>query len=43
MALRNHGIITQSDYIGKKLDEAKEYAEPDDERCGDGIKLCHDD
>lgn len=27
MGLRNHGIITQNDYIGKKLDEAKEYAE----------------
>lgn len=27
MALRNNGIITQSDYIGKKLDEAKQYAE----------------
>lgn len=26
MALRNHGIITQSDYVGKKLDEAKDYA-----------------
>lgn len=27
MALRNNGIITKSDYIGKKLEEAKKYAE----------------
>ena len=27
MVLRNNGIITQSDYVGKKLDDAKEYAE----------------
>lgn len=27
MTLRNHGIIVKSDYVGKKLDKAKEYAE----------------
>lgn len=27
MALRNNGIITKSDYVGKNLEEAKKYAE----------------
>lgn len=27
MALRNNGIITESDYVGKTLDKAKQYAE----------------
>lgn len=27
MALRNNGIITESDYIGKTYEKAKQYAE----------------
>jgi len=27
MALRNNGIIVRSDYVGKQLEKAKEYAE----------------